>query len=413
MDSDHATVTIGRGAFSVIRTLDSLKGGVYKSFFVDTFDVSTGELTSEYFQTFESLSDTYSPDEIVIKETSKLTSKMCTNNKHHETECLVSFLSGHWNTSVAGVRNLVRHVPEWVLLWMMMSRGIAGQHHSVDKFTPLYSPQPNKVVLCIRPQSSSKARTTEVLRVYRRFDGDISSLHFRQLAKPRVLIDMVHSVLLSLMYFAMYDQFHHFDIKPSNVLYRVTEHGDVETVLADYDSLCKLDNETIIDDVYVNTTVMYSSPLYPNFSESFDGMKHKSPLAPQHLSADDVRRSWNALIDTHAKSVRAPKFCDQLNQVIAKHDLYSLGCTLAVFRVGNKAHSKMVTDFIEDLLMAEDDVVVPNLRIRLNDDSRSLLPLHRPPRTQPNVRRRRRIMTISDAIDRLNELRIKLKLQKT
>ncbi len=404
---------IGMGAFNVIRTLDSLSE-YGKSFFVDTFDVSSGKLISEFFSTPQDLMASYSSNEIVIKVAREITSpEMCTANTHHETECLISFLHAHWKMSLNSIRILVHQAPEWTLLWLMMSRGIAGQHDTIDKFTSLYTTRKNNVVLCIRPCDSVHKKN--ILRVYRRFDGDIHSLKFLQISNTRILLDMVRNVLTTLMYLAMYNHFHHFDIKPGNILYRVNENGDVETRLTDYDSLCRLGNKMGTHDVHVIATEGYRSPLYPDFDKSFNAMKLKSPLAPEHLTVDDVQNSWKSLLSQHMRSKRAPKYCDQLNQVITKHDLYSLGCTLAYFRINNKVHSRLVSVFIEDMLMA-DDIEVPNLRIRLTGeyDVETMNMMKKTSSVSSQLpsksKKKTRIMTISDAISRLDELRVKLKL---
>jgi serine/threonine protein kinase len=400
---------IGIGAFSVIRTLESLDE-YGKSFFVDTFDVSSGKLVSEFFSTPKDLMASYSSSEIVIKVAREITSpEMCTANSHHETECLISFLHAHWKIPLNIIRMLVHQAPEWTLLWLMMTRGIAGQHDTIDKFTSLYTTRKNNVVLCIRPCDTVHKKN--ILRVYRRFDGDIHSLKFLQIVNTRILMDMVRNVLMTMMYLAMYNHFHHFDIKPSNILYRVNENGDVETRLTDYDSLCRLGNKMGTHEVHVIATEGYRSPLYPDFDKSFSAMKLKSPLAPEHLTVDDVQNSWKSLLSQHVRSKRAPKYCDQLNQVITKHDLYSLGCTLAYFRVKNKVHSRLISVFIEDMLMA-DDIEVPNLRIRLNDEYKAdtMNMMTKSSVSVSSRKKKTRIMTISDAINRLDELRVKLKL---
>jgi len=390
----------------VIHTLESLDE-YGESFFVDTFDVSSGKLVSEFFSTPKDLMASYSSDEIVIKVNNEsVSSDMCTANSHHETECLISFLYRQWKISLNTIRNVVHQAPEWTLLWLMMSKGIAGQHDTIDKFTSLYTIGKNNVILCIRPVHANKHA---VLRVYRRFDGDIHSLKFLQLVNTRILLDMVQNILMSLMYLAMYNNFHHFDIKPSNILYRVNENGDVETRLTDYDSLCRLGNKIGTHEVHVIATEGYRSPLYPDFDKSFNAMKLKSPLAPEHLTVDDVQKSWKSLLSQHVRSQRAPKYCDQLNQVITKHDLYSLGCTLAYFRVKNKVHSRLISVFIEDMLMA-DDIEVPNLRIRLNNEYKVDTMNMMTKSSVSSRKKKTRIMTISDAINRLDELRVKLKL---
>jgi hypothetical protein len=414
--STNRSVVVARGMFSVIHTLDSLKRRFENhGFYVDTFNISNGKLSTEFFASHADLLKKYTSDEIVVKEMRKIiprSPKLCTSESHHDMECLISFLSGHWKMPLNVVRNIVRQAPEWIMMWRMMSKGISGQHHAVDEFTSMYAPQHrDRIMLCIRPIGSSSDNIT--LRVYRRFDGDIHSVKFGRLVTPKILLDMVRNVLLSLTYFSMYDDMHHFDIKPSNILYRVTKDGTIETRLTDYDSLCKLDYVKSIHDTVVTITDRYCSPLYPKFHESFDAMKLTSPLAPQHLTMEDVNKSWNKLIKMHARNERAPTYCDQLNRVIMKHDLYSLGCTLAFFRIKNRSHAKIVSSFIEDMLMADEDITVPNLRIRFNDETKMAPPpttIVTPP--QKTKTKRTRIMTISDASDRLNELYIRLKVSK-
>lgn len=427
MSTNRSSVVVARGMFSVIHTLDSLKSRFENhGFYVDTFNISNGKLTTEFFASHTDLLKKYTSDEIVVKEMRKIIPrthpKLCTSESHHDMECLISFLSGHWKMPLNVVRNVVRQAPEWIMMWRMMSKGISGQHHAVDEFTSMYAPQHrDRIMLCIRPWSGSSSDNI-TLRVYRRFDGDIHSLKFERLVTPKILLDMVRNVLLSLTYFSMYDDMHHFDIKPSNVLYRVTKDGTVETRLTDYDSLCKLDYVKSIHDTIVTITDRYCSPLYPKFHESFDAMKLTSPLAPQHLTMEDVNKSWNKLIKMHARNERAPTYCDQLNRVIMKHDLYSLGCTLAYFRIKNRSHAKIVSSFIEDMLMADEDITIPNLRIRFNDESK-MAPPHTTTITTGTPKNKKttnttsttsktRIMTISDASDRLNELYIRLKVPK-
>ena len=348
---------LGKGAFNTIKTLDDVAQGTSPVFFVDTFDIMTGSFNTISYPSRKKLLDIKLRDQIVIREISNLygtdLETVESNNtgsskqplKDPEQDCLTKHLFAHWNSrsgqrhkkpayTIEFIESLLKNLPEWLLLWRMFKKGIFLKHHAVGEFLILHTDteEPTVVTLCIRTDSS-------VFPVYRLMSGDIESIEFVSNASLFDLLNMVESVLLTLVYYSIYGMYHHIDIKPRNILF---DKKDMSIMLADYESSITLPGNVPIIDIIARSTDIYTSPLFSmdnkEFSEKFKGLKTYAPSIPESMTSDHIWSTWRSIINEHVKDTR--ETCDLSDFLLTKNDLYALGCSLLSF--GMTHPNKMV-----------------------------------------------------------------------
>ena len=342
---------LGSGTFNVIKTIDSINES--PSYYVDYFDLLTGRFSTSVYSSKKKLIDTF-VNKIVLREIVKLNSMQNPVEFSYDTNdsgkgvrtisnnCFSRLLHSHWNSipvrstyKRSFVNTLLKLIPEWMMLWIIFSQGILLQHHAIDEFTIFYTDpsEPTVVALCIRTENT-------IFPVYKRFDGDITDRVFTEKACLNTIFDMVESVLLTLTYCTMYGLYHHFDIKPKNIMYKRTRsvsNNAIKIRLGDYDGLTPLPNEVPLTKLTVLMSDGYSSPAIVNdrneFISSFEVLRSLSSYVRNNVSAVDIWNSWQPLLEHHVNGEKSKESsrCSLLDLVLAKNDLYGLGSTLLSF----------------------------------------------------------------------------------
>lgn len=359
---------LGKGGYNVIFDLSQLVRAYPSSeYLVDTLDLVTCEFKTQRFASAAALVTAYS-DDIVVRDMLQVADRQVAESLTRD--CFTTLLTSKWNEVApdgtrykrSTVSSYVKSLPEWEMLWTICKRGIYARHDPLDTFTSLHVRQGGVMTLCVRTRGGG------IYPVLRRYEGDIGSLRFlREEATLGVLLDVVESILNTLTYFSIYGVFHHHDIKTSNVLWRKTFSGAIETRLSDYDTLVTVPDHVALFNVDMSSvTKLYASPmrLTPKiFLDNFDYARAKRafPMVPEDLTGKEVLDSWMPLIREHARGRRRGNSnlqCDMLDTVLTKNDLYSLGCLIAEFPLQaetartNRKLQQGLGGFIRDLMLA-------------------------------------------------------------
>jgi hypothetical protein len=342
---------IGSGTFNVIRTIDDIAAS--SKYYVDTFDILTGKMGTTVYMTRHKLIDTFA-NKLIIREVGQLlrndymkTTNLLTvsnDDKTSSINCFSRLLYSHWNTkkkqshTLSFVNNVVQHFPEWTMLWVIFTQGIISQHHPLEDFTIFYTDPtaPHIVTLCIRTDDL-------VLPVYRRFDGDITSPRFSEKACLGHLFELIESVLLTLTYYTMYGLYHHFDIKPKNLLFSINR-SSITIRLGDYDGLAYLLPDIPLSSMTIYMSDGYSSPVVINnkddFLSSFTILRDISSYIKDNdkFNAEYIWESWQPIMNHHVSGDKSkgPTKCSLLDLVLTKNDLYGLGATIMSFNISHK-----------------------------------------------------------------------------
>jgi hypothetical protein len=182
---------------------------------------------------------------------------------------------------------------------------------------------------------------------YKRCHGTLDKLTFINMNTLIVMLNNIVEFLLQINTKGL----HHFDIKPENILYNVTNNGDIHCVLGDYG---------LIGDRHVMSDYKITCPMFLNESiyiSIFNSLKNLNKL-PLNEKGKEIYDTYN---------IQKRLFTNE------KADLYSVGATLIlIFDRIDENIKVYVTTLIEHLIYFDDNSIntLKDLRYYLNIHTR-------------------------------------------